>query len=654
MFYPRAMSEIELIVPTRDLLAVTKVLSSEGVFQQSDSNSIGQDGGNKANKDNTWQNRAATYASLERRIQNILQVMNADEGFPPSKEKDQMVEISSVQPLVESIEAEAKETIDQLANEQKLQEQLGSMLSQMEPVSDVDVEVSLLRSPRYLFSQLGTMPTDNIARMRTSLSRVPHVFIELRQDAHNAVVWLAGARQNADILDRAARSAYLNPVSLPENYQGTPAVIIRAIRGDIEQSKKKTAQLSGDLAKLAKKHAGELRDMLWSVRTSRLLADAIVRFGRLQYTYVVVGWVFTSHMEDLTQRIKQVSKETLIETFPLRRDTTNIDVPVALHNPRFMRPFQTLVTTYARPMYNELDPTFLIAITFPLLFGAMFGDAGQGAVLAVLGWLVANRKIKALAGMADLGGLVMVCGVVAAVFGFLYGSFFGIEHLLPALWLHPLENIMQILILAIGVGVVILVAGFLIGMFNAWVARDWGRLLFDRNGVAGFILYLTMLAIVAGTMTGRTILPMPVAVVLLVISGVAIMLSEVLKRLVEGHRPLIVEGIGTYAIQAFFELFETLISFLSNSLSYVRVGAFAVAHAGLSQVIFILAALASPGHGVVYWIVVAIGNVFIIGFEGLIVGIQTMRLEYYEFFSKFFKGGGTSYEPLTLRPTENE
>ena len=132
------------------------------------------------------------------------------------------------------------------------------------------------------------------------------------------------------------------------------------------------------------------------------------------------------------------------------------------------------------------------------------------------------------------------------------------------------------------------------------------------------------------------------------IAGLVVMFSEVLKHLVEGHRPLIEGGPGTYAIQAVFELFETLISFLSNSLSYVRVGAFAVAHAGLSAVVFILAGMVSQSHGIGYWIVVALGNLFIIGFEGLIVGIQTMRLEYYEFFSKFFNGGGMRYEPLTM------
>ena len=102
------------------------------------------------------------------------------------------------------------------------------------------------------------------------------------------------------------------------------------------------------------------------------------------------------------------------------------------------------------------------------------------------------------------------------------------------------------------------------------------------------------------------------------------------------------------------ELFEAVIGLLSNSLSYVRVGAFAVAHGGLSSAIFILAKLVGHESSVGYWVVVAIGNLFIVGFEGLIVGIQTMRLSYYEFFSKFFTGGGMRFDPLTLTPGKDE
>jgi V/A-type H+-transporting ATPase subunit I len=136
--------------------------------------------------------------------------------------------------------------------------------------------------------------------------------------------------------------------------------------------------------------------------------------------------------------------------------------------------------------------------------------------------------------------------------------------------------------------------------------------------------------------------------VVAILAGLAIMFSSVLIRLVEGERPLVEGGMATYAIQAPMELFETVISFLSNSLSYVRVGAFAIAHVVLSSVVFLLAELLSPGHGIGYWIIVSFGNLGIVMYEGLIVGIQAMRLSYYEFFSKFFTGGGLRFEPLTL------
>jgi V/A-type H+-transporting ATPase subunit I len=284
----------------------------------------------------------------------------------------------------------------------------------------------------------------------------------------------------------------------------------------------------------------------------------------------------------------------------------------------------------------------------------MFGDVGHGLLLALLGWLLASKRIPALRGMSSLGTVVAICGVVATAFGFLYGSFFGMEDLLPALWMQPMENITEILVVAIGGGIVLLSLGFLLSLQNAWLAKDWGRLFFDHNGLAGLLLYWSLLGMVAGVAMPAFPVPSVLFVVVAVIAGLVVMFSEMLKRLVEGHRPLIEGGFAAYFIQAVVELFESLISFLSNSLSYVRVGAFAVAHVGLSAVVYILANLIGPAHGIGYWVAVALGNVFIVGFEGLIVGIQTMRLEYYEFFSKFFLGGGMPYVPLTPLPAGEE
>lgn len=653
MFFPEAMTEIELIVPAKDILAVTKELSGRGVFHQADSSYLSSD--NKSNLPNVWQEKAVAYAGLERRIQNLIQSLGTSEGAPSSAELGTMLDIDTVRPEIEKIEQEVKAVSDRLSADHKQVEQLESILRQLEPVADIDLDISALRNPHYLYAVLGTMPVANMERLQTSLSRIPFVFLPLRQDNQNAVVWLAGGKNNTDILERAARSAYLNPFSLPEDYQGTPSEIISELHKDIQSAQKNIENHKTEVSRLRSAHEKRIQALLWDLRASRMLTDAIVRFGQLRYTYVTVGWVPSSQMERLTQRIKQVSKEAMIETFPTRRDATNQDIPVHLQHANALKPFQSLVTTYARPRYGEIDPTWLIAITFPLLYGAMFGDLGQGLVLALVGWLIANRKIKALKSMAGLGGLVMACGVMAAIFGVLYGSVFGFEEVFHPVWMSPIHNIMPILMIAVGAGIVILSFGFLIGIYNASRMKEWGRMIFDHNGVAGLTLYWSMLGLAGSIALGPSFpIPTVVFVVLAIISGISIMFAEVFRHLVEGHRPLIEGGIGTYIIQATFELFEAVITYLSNTLSYVRVGAFAVAHGGLSAAIFILAELANPGQGIGYWIVIILGNIFITGFEGLIVGIQTMRLSYYEFFSKFFTGGGARFEPLTLYPAKEE
>ena len=218
-----------------------------------------------------------------------------------------------------------------------------------------------------------------------------------------------------------------------------------------------------------------------------------------------------------------------------------------------------------------------------------------------------------------------------------------------------MDNALVTLGYAVGTGVVLLSIGYILGIINAASKRDWGQLFFNPHALAGLLLYWSLVGLAVNAITHALPIPNGVFALIALISGLGVMFSEVLERLVDGHHPLVEGGdVGTYVIGAFFELFEALISLLSNSISFVRVGAFAVAHVGLSTVIFILAGLVSPHHGIGYFVVAVVGNLFIIGFEGLIVGIQSMRLEYYEVFSKFFNGGGMKYEPLSMLPTAEQ
>ena len=645
MFFPEAMSEVELIVPSKDLLAVTKVLGNRGVFHQIDSTYLGLENLGP----NTWQEKAAAYSTLERRIQVIMQNLNLEEKYSGPSNVDSISELEPLQTAVDRIEGEVKSSTDQMANEKKRLEQLESQLSQLEPIAETNADVGALQKSNYLHSVLGIIPAENVSRLQTSLSRVPHAFFTLREDPKKPVVWVLGPRSNSDVIERAVKSAYLNPLVLPEEFEGSPAKATESIRKAIETSKQGISDLNQELAKLANTHREELYKLLWEVHVSRLIADAIARFGQLRHTYVVVGWVPSADLDALIQRLKQASKEILIEARKIEPTDHHANVPVSLRNPGVLSPFELLVNTYARPRYEEIDPTVLVAVTFPLLYGAMFGDVGHGLVLAAIGWFLSRRS--------TLGGLLVACGLSGAIFGFIYGSVFGFEEVLPHL-IKPSENILTILGIAIGAGMVLINLGILLNLYNAFRARDWGRFLFDSNGLAGWILYLSFLVIFiqgVGTLILKTtIFPsyvMSIAGILMLITAlIAVVFSHPLQHWMEtGHFEI--EGSKViFGVQSFFELLEKFISMFSNTLSYVRVGAFAIVHAGFTGAVFIIAKLVGGGQeaGFGYWTVVVLGNLFVIGLEGFIVTIQTMRLHYYEFFSKFFQGGGSPHEPLAL------
>jgi V/A-type H+-transporting ATPase subunit I len=663
MFFPREMTEVELIVPSKDLVAVAKVLSGRGVFHQVDSTYLGLESLGPS----AWQEKAGNYSALERRIQTIMQNLGLPEEYPVKASTDSMVEFDAVRPSVDRIDEEVKATSDQLVSEKKRLELLETQLHQLEPLADVNVEVAALKDSAYMHSILGILPAANIGRLQTSLGRIPHVFFTLREDSQKPVVWILGPKSNSDVLDRAAKSAYLTPLSLPDEFSGTPDQITAQIKKGIEAATKKIAELEANLGKLAATHKNELQKLLWEVHISRVMADAIVRFGQLRHTYVVVGWVPTAELENLTTRLKQASKEVLIETIPTTRSGHHSNIPVALTNNKWLRPIQELVTTFGRPSYGELDPTLLIAFSFPILYGAMFGDIGQGLVLMLAGFLAHNRI--ALKGLQSLGLLLVYAGFFATIFGFLYGSIFGFEghlveeylhfHLEPV-WMSPLGNILTILGFAIDAGIVILILGYLLSLFNNIRSRDWAHFWFGHTGVVALIFYICFLALLGGFLGDTAIAPrVAVAIgqlplpfnILTPIFALGLMFNGLFRNIAEGHRPYIEGGIAMFLVTSFMDLFEGVISMLSNTLSFVRVGAFAVAHGGLSLAIFSLA-----GHeaDLGFWITIILGNIFIIGFEGLIVYIQTMRLHYYEILGKFFHGGGMRFEPLKLNPSQEE
>ena len=164
MLFPQEMTEIEMIVPSRDLLAVTKILSGHGIFHQGESGYTSPDG--NSDKNNTWQESAVAYAGLERRIQTLMQTLAVEEGLPPKTDFESLSELDTVRPQVDTIEQDVKKITEQLTADNKQSEQLDSTLRQLEAVADIDLDISSLHDQRYVYSKLGTIPAANVERLQ--------------------------------------------------------------------------------------------------------------------------------------------------------------------------------------------------------------------------------------------------------------------------------------------------------------------------------------------------------------------------------------------------------------------------------------------------------------------------------------------------------
>ena len=320
--------------------------------------------------------------------------------------------------------------------------------------------------------------------------------------------------------------------------------------------------------------------------------------------------------------------------------------PVKLKNPKVFKPFEMFVRMYGLPSYHEMDPTIFVALTYIVIFGAMFGDAGQGLCLAVGGFLLYRFK------KIELAAIIGTAGIFSTIFGLLFGSVFGFEDLIPALWLRPttamadvpfLGKLNTVFVAAIGFGMFLILLTMIFHIVNGIRSHSVENIWFDQNAVAGLVFYGSLVAVILLFSTGHTV---PAAAVLAVMFGVPlliIMLKEPLTRLATRQSPAIEGGKVMFFVQSFFELFEVMLSYLSNTLSFIRIGAFAISHASMMEVVLMLAGAEA---GTPNWLVIILGNIFVTAMEGLIVGIQVLRLEYYEMFSRFYTGSGKPFKPF--------
>jgi V/A-type H+-transporting ATPase subunit I len=336
-----------------------------------------------------------------------------------------------------------------------------------------------------------------------------------------------------------------------------------------------------------------------------------------------------------------------------------VRVPTKFRHPLFLKAFEGVVTTYGIPAYDGIDPTFFVAITFLIMFGMMFGDVGHGAVLLLVGtWL---GRMRSMPKVRPAGWLLMATGCSSIVFGVLFGSVFGFEDLIPALWVHPMTHVPTMLITALGLGVGIMTLGIVLNVIQAAARGNMRELWFGQWGLITGVFYWLALGIFYLTVVKNADIPVLIALLVLIAPILLVVVGDLFyTRLFGGGRaPEHAPGgdAGEHGIaEILFKPVEITLGLVTNTISFVRVGAFGMNHAALMMVVFMLAKMGGPfmgpnanvGTQISYVIAVITGNLFVMVLEGMVVFIQCLRLEYYEFFSKFFTGEGIRYQPLEV------
>ena len=523
----------------------------------------------------------------------------------------------------------------------------------MEALEGADFKPGELAEGSFLIPFFGRLSNENYQRLQDSCEESPITVSELNVVGGNTWVLVLTVKGYEESTKKLLEAVYFKEFSLK--------ALAAQLRGKdpLKQLNRRIANHQRAIKGLAKAAKDMLRErrteyeLLYSqLYTMQRVYDVCKGRGEVSGMYVLSGWIPADTLIKIRKTVEEEAPMTTIMVEETKDITySGIRVPTLLQNSSIFKAFQDIVSMYSLPSYGEIDPSPIVAISFILFFGFMFGDIGHGAMLIVAAILLKMRGMM----KPTFANILTLSGLSSCLFGLLYGSVFGSEDLLRPLWISPMRDADTLIVAATAVGIVSLSVGILVNIRVRYARREFGEMLFDGHGLAGLLLYWTAALPAWAHLLGspfpvsRSILGWAIFALFLVILFGDALSDLIVRREARKER-------RESAVVHTFSTLHHMLSFVSNTASFMRLAAFALNHAGLSMAVFMLGDMAHslPGGAVARALVLIAGNVLIVALEGLIVFIQTLRLEYYEFFGKFFSGGGRPFTPVTWAPSARE
>jgi len=641
LFKPASMKKLSIIVLDRDVRAVTRVMGRLGVVHLASATDADGLAGSVDLSVNEKQ-----LDQIRTRIASLKRLLDIDSGQDKCKSDETMLAPLLAERELDVMERQVDKVNTELAAAREEKEELASTARELEGLEGLDVPVEQIPQLSFLHFALGEATERQIQQIRHTVGKKALVFSYDAEGGRRRFVAVTG-KKGRFALSTAIEKAEAVTENISERHKGVAAEILDRARerlrdlGEVEERDQAT------LRGLREKYGPRLAVLDYWTAVEESVLSAEEGFARTSKTWIISGWVPEVKIPALVRRLMDATQDRMVARIA---EPGAEEPPVLLEHHPWLQPFAGLVSTYSTPSYREIEPTLFVAIAFLLLFGLMFGDVGHGVVLLALGLALLWRGVSGT--LAQGARLLVMAGASAILFGFMFGSLFGYEGVIEPLWFTPAEpdNMMTFLVYMVLLGVGIISLGVILSIINRLAVKDYFHAFLDKTGVVGGAFYWGAVALAARAALRGTAGMKAWHFALLIVAPLAILFfRQPIYALLTRRKKLYPEGALSGVMESAVEVMETLSSFLANTVSFVRVGAFALAHAMLMMAVNSLAAVAAGGAVATVGsvLILIVGNALAIALEGLVVAIQVLRLQYYEFFGKFFVGGGERYEPFT-------
>ena len=650
------MRLIELMVLREDIHSVLKYLGELGEFQfQQEFASDSSDSAKRLNPD----------ASVFERLQQVRAALDLPDldGYKVSVPLPSDADFESATKIIDSVEDIHKKELT-AADEEK---RAVSAYKEALAFANLKVSYSDLESLSFLTLRIGKIDPEKIDDLKARLGS-RGIIVKLGDD--DSRILAASSKKARFALDGELKEAGFTELQVPKDFKGIPDEVLLTLERNKTEAAAALEEIQTERRNFAETHKDELYRLLQIYSIGSQIYSVENSLESTEFVYRITGWIpaflIRKVMKDLDELTQ--SRAGIREFLPTEVPSVisgQEKVPVQVKHGKIVSNFERMIFSYGSPLYGTIDPTPFVALFFTVLFGIMFGDAGQGLCFLIIGILCCLKKIK-ISGWEKFGGIFCCIGISSTIMGLLTGEFFANETLLRpfALWVTGLFGTPHAPILhmmpssdpasitrmfaffgfTISIGFIINSCGLIINIINQFSLRRIGKALFGKTGISGavFFWYVIIFAVRVALFKHA---PAAYDWVIISVSLFLTACSEIFQRLVDGERPILENGLFSAVIGAVVEIIEVISSYLSHTVSFVRVGAFALAHAVLGYIINTFVELA-PGAGGIA--VAILGNAIVVVLEGMIVAIQVVRLQYYEFFSKFFSETGREFKPFSF------